>query len=1378
MASSSSSWTAPSLARYRPAVLALTALAAGCTIYFIHEQMRSSPTGPNVSLQRSNARRQRHRPRGISSSSHANFLASGLTERPRYVPDVPWDTVPLSLDFLEDAAFNQETFGDHLFISANDDRRRVITPLRRRMPSEPDIRIIAASDEEASTIRRELEEAFLCFYFWKHLAPSPITDEERVLIISQLGENGGFSAEMVTNALQWHQAGGLTERIEWWERLVQNRSRGRFDEEQPYQRDSNNGEQPTTLQALEGWATAVDVGSEHSWREETGTNDGQDESNLGHNLGNLLWRIAEEQARKESYVHRGVTCNSCSAMPIKGIRYRCSNCLDFDLCEDCEALQIHPKTHLFYKVRIPAPVPGTLRQPQPVWYPGKPSVVAYSIPKEIMEKIRRDTGYQAVEIEALWEQFKCLAATEWDDDPTEYNLAIDRKTFDKCFVPNTSTRPPPPNLVYDRAFSFYDTDNNGFIGFEEFIHGRAVLTRNKFNERWKRVFKGYDINNDGFVDRKDFLRMFRAYYALNKEFTLDIVNGMEDDISENGARDIVLGSQPISSAFSGAIPPGEHVRTGEGKRRDEHGDYQIYDDIGGAVDDRDHEVANPDDILADSTEAARFGHVQRKGIIGPWVGDVIRNDKWPPGAITRADLQKVFPDLTELTEITSVQDQDAVRRAAHERVAREHQERQFVRRIALRNRKQRQVFHLESKDASREERQSESEEEGIATSLRKNDKSRKDDLVRILESSKAHEFGMRLIECIKAMDWPLESPEKLMNEVFEMIFNEWGGRDIAEDLSGYGSLQHDAIDFVATFDSLISLISDAIKIPRPQELADEQRKSLPSSSSRRSRSSSKVRFRDDVGTDDEHGSRSRATSISSRNIPINERWGGFVPEPEKDIGREVLYQVTQEALNELLDPVFRLREDLALAAMRTRRVRERHRADIIATVKEPRRIKSHLDIYQKRWRLKQQSLQTGYIGIKEIEETFGADELLTFISRKEAGELDDQTGERCSHCKASGKESWVWAGQFCEECGKPSAEATAERCPHCKASGKDSWVWAGQNCEECGKPSAAAMVRAMIDSENPPAVCPRCGEDWTPDGSIPCTNCFSKGRKAIVDEEEKLFKILRGSHEDQEQEAIQAEGVLKNTPNEEPETPFPPEPLENLHVSVATSSESDSPALDETIPQNLLEDLLAESGYDAASPSFSKTSSQPPDSTLPQNRPNGTHEAHPTPQPVGTGNTATPVSASSQKSLHASQTRVSTVQSGEPRRSPDPDPTLPQNRPNSLTTPSADTNKETPTSASAPNPTPTVITNGVLSDHQTSPGQSPDEDDDEDDEDDAAVAEPNTLMYYAALDILEAEDEERGGPGRLSFEEWEDIMRGEKGDALGFLRSWIEIASF
>jgi hypothetical protein len=52
--------------------------------------------------------------------------------------------------------------------------------------------------------------------------------------------------------------------------------------------------------------------------------------------------------------HTGVVCDQCRCDNIKGIRYKCLFCKDFDLCETCEANNIlqpfHEQTHCFIKI--------------------------------------------------------------------------------------------------------------------------------------------------------------------------------------------------------------------------------------------------------------------------------------------------------------------------------------------------------------------------------------------------------------------------------------------------------------------------------------------------------------------------------------------------------------------------------------------------------------------------------------------------------------------------------------------------------------------------------------------------------------------------------------------------------------------------------------------------------------------------------------------------------------------------------------------------------------------------------------------------------------------------------------------------------------------
>lgn len=58
-------------------------------------------------------------------------------------------------------------------------------------------------------------------------------------------------------------------------------------------------------------------------------------------------------------VHEGVTCDGCQG-PIAGIRYKCSVCYDYDLCEACESkgAAVHDLSHPLLKIATPLPRPG------------------------------------------------------------------------------------------------------------------------------------------------------------------------------------------------------------------------------------------------------------------------------------------------------------------------------------------------------------------------------------------------------------------------------------------------------------------------------------------------------------------------------------------------------------------------------------------------------------------------------------------------------------------------------------------------------------------------------------------------------------------------------------------------------------------------------------------------------------------------------------------------------------------------------------------------------------------------------------------------------------------------------------------------------------
>ena len=261
------------------------------------------------------------------------------------------------------------------------------------------------------------------------------------------------------------------------------------------------------------------------------------------NLLNLLYTIAEDQARKEGYIHRGITCNSCSVSPIRGIRYKCANCVDHDLCESCEAQDRHNKTHVFIKIRIPIPPLANPRSALlPVFYPGgRQSTGGGSLAWETLRKLQKDTHFDQVELEALYEQFKSLSTVEQGEG------GIDKETFEQCLGPLGLEK----NLITERIFKFFDQDGDGVIDFRELVCGLSVLCKGSQEEKIEYAFKGYDLDNNGFISRHELYKMFKAYFYLSMELVRDVVKALEEEMISNFDDD---GGKPVSAVFTAPIP--------------------------------------------------------------------------------------------------------------------------------------------------------------------------------------------------------------------------------------------------------------------------------------------------------------------------------------------------------------------------------------------------------------------------------------------------------------------------------------------------------------------------------------------------------------------------------------------------------------------------------------------------------------------------------------------------------------------------------------------------------------------------------------------------------------------------------------------------------
>jgi Ca2+-binding EF-hand superfamily protein len=383
-----------------------------------------------------------------------------------------------------------------------------------------------------------------------------------------------------------------------------------------------------------------------------------------------------------------------------------------------------------------------------------------SINSALKKRLVEETNMEAEEIEALYDQFTCLAATEWQSDPSGVGWAMDRRCFNHAFIPKFSSFDSAPNLIYDRVFAYFDTDHNTLIGLEEFIKGIDGLHSTDLRVKLRIVFNGYDVDGDGYISRKDVLRIFRAHYVMEKEATRNHLIEAEDELSVRGALATIHSSQPLGSAFTQSSMPTNSPDT-----------FRLQDK---------------------SSEDENFQH------------PIVEDD----------------PDTMDRNTL--------IRRTYH-----------------LGN----PYFRARSGD--------------------------------------------------------------------EAVRERWAQRDYYVDEEEGFTRPPGVEDGPSPHELEAQTDEDTNETQAP----DHERP-------RGSRSSSRVRFQDDVDLE----TRSNA-STSSR--PIGERWGGYeIPEPEKDLGKEVLYQITQQAFNELLDPLFKEKEDNAMDAFATRAERRTRAAEIDRILEE------------------------------------------------------------------------------------------------------------------------------------------------------------------------------------------------------------------------------------------------------------------------------------------------------------------------------------------------------------------------------------------------------------------------------------------------------------
>ncbi|TLS24351.1 hypothetical protein PpBr36_08498 [Pyricularia pennisetigena] len=622
----------------------------------------------------------------------------------------------------------------------------------------------------------------------------------------------------------------------------------------------------------------------------------------GQNMVSLLFRVSEDNARRNSYVHRGCACNACGIVPIRGVRYRCANCADFDLCETCESQGLHIKTHIFYKVKVPAPPFGP-RQMQPVVYPGDPDNCQRVLPRELMIKLSRETGFERPELETFWEQWTFIANTEWRDDPDDLYLAMDRKTFERCLVPSGGYRYASPNLIHDRMFAFYDTNKDDLIGFSEFLHGLAYRKR---PDKLRRIFEGYDVDGDGYVDRRDFLRLFRAYYVLFKQMHKYILEGLEDQVlSSTEGHQLVTSRQPLSSFFGreGPVPDADQDRVMEGKVFHHNGDVALAGDKTGAVNESVPDTCSREDILVNLFSR---GSQPQPFFVEPLFSP---DEPTGPQSPRASSLAERYPDallnpprsVQELQSVITDEPRNTLDSFLHAFEERDREDQAA---------EGQSVPNGESSSSGRVFGNGNNADILLASAV---EPTRMGPLRRLLGDDDDQRLHYSYDPDEQDELLRARNTRRTRIVARKKLIDRWKRRQFYLDEEEGASAPegwNPSDDVLATAGP-----SDEINT-RGKNHKEPSRRTL----SPRSRSSSKVRFAEDT---DDYEIRSNP-STSSRSVP--ERWGGMeISDAERDAGKEILYQVTQQAFNELLDVLFKRKEDLAVRAAATRADRDKYR---------------------------------------------------------------------------------------------------------------------------------------------------------------------------------------------------------------------------------------------------------------------------------------------------------------------------------------------------------------------------------------------------------------------------------------------------------------------
>jgi len=92
---------------------------------------------------------------------------------------------------------------------------------------------------------------------------------------------------------------------------------------------------------------------------------------------------------------------------------------------------------------------------------------------------------------------------------------LTKKDFKKVFTVASGQADKGTDEFVNNVFRMFDSDNNGYITFIEFMVILQMLDEGSNEDKILKCFKMFDINNDGTITKKELIKIFKVICAAN-----------------------------------------------------------------------------------------------------------------------------------------------------------------------------------------------------------------------------------------------------------------------------------------------------------------------------------------------------------------------------------------------------------------------------------------------------------------------------------------------------------------------------------------------------------------------------------------------------------------------------------------------------------------------------------------------------------------------------------------------------------------------------------------------------------------------------------------------------------------------------------------------